>query len=259
MMKVIAIANQKGGVTKTTTTHNLGVSLAIKRKQVLLIDLDSQASLTICTGLEPLEMKRTIVDVLKKDRVPISECIERISNRLHIVTSIIDLAPMEMELLSRASREKILDRALQPIRDKYDFILIDCPPQLSILTINALSCADGVIIPVKTDYLAYRGLTQLQDSIQEIQELINPKLKVLGVIATLYEKRVADDNAILAALKREYNLLGVIKRLAIAKKGIYDGLAVVEQAPSSEISIEYNKIADMMIAGKYERTEKENG
>ena len=258
-MKVIAIANQKGGVAKTTTTHNLGVALAAKGKRVLLIDLDSQASLTISVGLEPLEVKRTIVDVLRKDGVPVSECIEQISDQLHIVTSIIDLAPMEMELLSRASREKILDRALRPVRGEYDFILVDCPPQLSILTINALSCADGVIIPVKTDYLAYRGLTQLQDSIREIQELINPELKVLGVIATLYEKRVADDNEILAALRKEYNLLGVIKRLAVAKKGIYDGLAVVEQTPGSEISIEYNKIADMMIAEKFERTEKGNG
>ena len=258
-MKVIAIANQKGGVAKTTTTHNLGVALAAKGKRVLLIDLDSQASLTISVGLEPLEVKRTIVDVLRKDGVPVSECIEQISDQLHIVTSIIDLAPMEMELLSRASREKILDRALRPVRGEYDFILVDCPPQLSILTINALSCADGVIIPVKTDYLAYRGLTQLQDSIQEIQELINPELKVLGVIATLYEKRVADDNEILAALRKEYNLLGLIKRLAVAKKGIYDGLAVVEQTPGSEISIEYNKIADMIIAEKFERTEKENG
>ena len=258
-MKVIAIANQKGGVAKTTTTHNLGVALAAKGKRVLLIDLDSQASLTISVGLEPLEVKRTIVDVLRKDGVPVSECIEQISDQLHIVTSIIDLAPMEMELLSRASREKILDRALRPVRGEYDFILVDCPPQLSILTINALSCADGVIIPVKTDYLAYRGLTQLQDSIQEIQELINPELKVLGVIATLYEKRVADDNEILAALRKEYNLLGVIKRLAVAKKGIYDGLAGVEQTPGSEISIEYNKIADMIIAEKFERTEKENG
>ena len=252
-MKVIAIANQKGGVAKTTTTHNLGVALAAKGKRVLLIDLDSQASLTISVGMEPLEVERTIVDVLKKDGVPISECIEQISERLHIVTSIIDLAPMEMELLSRASREKILDRALKPIRGNYDFILVDCPPQLSILTINALSCSDAVVIPCKTDYLAYRGLIQLENSIQEIQELINPELKVLGVIATLYEKRVADDNEILAVLKKEYNLLGVIKRLAVAKKGIYDGLAVVEQAPGSEISIEYNAIADMMIAGKFER------
>ena len=136
-MKVIAIANQKGGVAKTTTTHNLGVALAAQGKRVLLIDLDSQASLTISVGLEPLEVEQTIVDVLRKDGLPLIECVQRLNDRLHIVTSIIDLAPMEMELLSRASREKILDRALRPVREQYDFILIDCPPQLSILTINA--------------------------------------------------------------------------------------------------------------------------
>jgi chromosome partitioning protein len=222
---------------------------------VLLIDLDSQASLTISVGLEPLEMQKTVVDILKKDGTPIHECIQRLGEQLHIVTSIIDLAPMEMEMLSRASREKILDRALKPVRGEYDYILIDCPPQLSILTINALSCADGVIIPVKTDYLAYRGLTQLQDSIQEIQELINPGLKVLGVIATLYDTRVTDDREILALLKKEYNLLGVIKRLAVAKKGVYDGRAAVEQAPSSEIAKEYIAIAEMLMAGKTEREE----
>lgn len=252
-MKVIAIANQKGGVAKTTTTHNLGVALAAQGKRVLLIDLDSQASLTISVGLEPLEVEQTIVDVLRKEGLPLMECVQRLNDRLHIVTSIIDLAPMEMELLSRASREKILDRALRPVREQYDFILIDCPPQLSILTINALSCADGVVIPVKTDYLAYRGLTQLQDSIQEIQELINPGLKVLGVIATLYDTRVADDREILALLRKEYNLLGVIKRLAVAKKGIYDGLAAVEQAPNSELAKEYVAIAEMIMSGKEKR------
>nr|WP_245185350.1 AAA family ATPase [Flavonifractor sp. AGMB03687] len=252
-VKVIAIANQKGGVAKTTTTHNLGAAMAAAGKRVLLIDLDSQASLTISVGLEPLEVEQTIVDVLRKEGVPLMECVQRLSDRLHIVTSIIDLAPMEMELLSRASREKILDRALRPVREQYDFILIDCPPQLSILTINALSCADGVVIPVKTDYLAYRGLTQLQDSIQEIQELINPGLKVLGVIATLYDTRVADDREILALLRKEYNLLGVIKRLAVAKKGIYDGLAAVEQAPNSDLAKEYVAIAEMIMSGKDKR------
>ena len=250
MVKVIAIANQKGGVAKTTTTHNLGAAMAAAGKRVLLIDLDSQASLTISVGLEPLEVERTIVDVLRKDGTPFMECVQQLSDRLHIVTSIIDLAPMEMELLSRASREKILDRALREARGQYDYILIDCPPQLSILTINALSCADGVVIPVKTDYLAYRGLTQLQDSIQEIQELINPELKVLGVIATLYDTRVGDDHDILGLLCKEYNLLGVIKRLAVAKKGIYDGLAAVEQAPSSELAQEYVAIANMIMSGK---------
>ena len=257
-MKVIAIANQKGGVAKTTTTHNLGAALAAAGKKVLLIDLDSQASLTISVGLEPLEMKRTIVDVLKKDGMPIQESIQQLTEQLHIVTSIIDLAPMEMEMLSRASREKILDRALKPVREIYDFILIDCPPQLSILTINALSCADGVLIPVKTDYLAYRGLTQLQDTIQEVEELINPELQVLGVIATLYDTRVSDDREILALLKEEYNLVGVVKRLAVAKKGIYDGRAAVEQAPGSEIAKEYMAIADMIISGQMKREDMDH-
>ena len=249
MVKVIAIANQKGGVAKTTTTHNLGAAMAAAGKRVLLIDLDSQASLTISVGLEPLEVEQTIVDVLRKDGTPLMECVQQLSDRLHIVTSIIDLAPMEMELLSRASREKILDRALREARGQYDYILIDCPPQLSILTINALSCADGVVIPVKTDYLAYRGLTQ---------ELINPELKVLGVIATLYDTRVGDDHDILVLLRKEYNLLGVIKRLAVAKKGIYDGLAAVEQAPNSELAKEYVAIADMIMSGKEKKEEQEH-
>lgn len=242
-MKTIAVANQKGGVAKTTTAHNLGAALAGMGKRVLLADLDSQASLTISVGLEPLEMPLTMVDILKKDAVPAGDCVRRVRENLDIIPSIIDLATVEMEMLSRASRERILERALRPLRESYDFIIIDCPPQLSILTINALSCADGVVIPVKTDYLAYRGLTQLEDSVEEVRELINPGVRVLGVIATLYDVRVADDRDILALLEKEYTVLGVIKRRASAKKGVYDGLSVVEREPGSEIAREYAAVA----------------
>lgn len=242
-MKTIAVANQKGGVAKTTTAHNLGAALAGMGKRVLLADLDSQASLTISVGLEPLEMPLTMVDILKKDAVPAGDCVRRVRENLDIIPSIIDLATVEMEMLSRASRERILERALRPLRGSYDFIIIDCPPQLSILTINALSCADGVVIPVKTDYLAYRGLTQLEDSVEEVRELINPGVRVLGVIATLYDVRVADDRDILALLEKEYTVLGVIKRRASAKKGVYDGLSVVEREPGSEIAREYAAVA----------------
>lgn len=167
-----------------------------------MIDLDSQASLTISAGLEPLDIENNIVSILTKNGKTVKQCIQVLHDNLHIVTSIIDLARLEVDMLSRTSREKILDRALEPIKENYDYILIDCPPQLSILTINALSCCDGVIIPVKTDYLAYRGLSQLQDTIEEIKEDINPKLEVLGVIATMYEKRISDDKAILNMLKK---------------------------------------------------------
>lgn len=256
LCKIIAIANQKGGVAKTTTTHNLGVALAKRGKKVLMADLDSQASLTISTGLEPLDIDSNIVSILTKNGKDVRECIQELQPNLYIITSIIDLAQLEMEMLSRASREKILDRALAPIKNDYDYILIDCPPQLSILTINALSCADGVIIPVKTDYLAYRGLSQLYNTIDEIKELINPKLEVLGIVATMYETRVNDDTVILEQLQKNYNVIGVVKKQAATKKGLLDGLSVVEQSPSSEVSEEYISISDMIISNRYTREGK---
>lgn len=253
MSTIIALANQKGGVAKTTSTHNLGVALAGKGKKVLMVDLDSQASLTISTGLEPLEIDDNVVSVLSKNGKGIKECVQPLTDNLHIVTSIIDLARLEVEMTSRTSRETILKRALLPAKEDYDFILIDCPPQLSILTINALSCADEVIIPVKTDYLAYRGLSQLQETIDEIREEINPSLNVFGVIATMYEMKVSDDTAILELLKRHYNVLGIIKKLAVAKKGLMEGLSVVEQSPTSEVAEEYTAISNMIISEYYER------
>lgn len=247
MGSIIAFANQKGGVAKTTSTHNIAVSLSQKGKKVLMIDFDSQASLTISVGLEPYDFEKNIVSILQKNGISVLECVNKLQDNLHIITSSIELAQMEMEMLSRSSREKILDRAIAPIKANYDYILIDCPPQLSILTINALSCADYVIIPVKTDYLAYRGIEQLMETVYEIKDLINTKLKVLGVIATMYEKRVNDDTEILKELEKNYNVIGIIKKLAAAKKGIYDGLSVVEQNPTNEIAMEYNRISECIL------------
>lgn len=246
-MSIISIANQKGGVTKTTSTINVANAMNKSNKRVLLIDLDSQASLTISLGIEPTEPKYNIVNLLGKDKIDARKCITNVTDKLDVITSIIDLAQLEMELISRASREKILDRALNNIKNDYDFILIDCPPQLSILTINALSCSDYVLIPVNTDYLAYRGLTHLNDTIFEIKELINPNLKIIGIIATLFDSRVNDDKAILQLLNANFNVIGTIKKAAKAKKGILDGKSVVENYPDSEIAQEYIKISDYII------------
>ena len=247
MGTVIAFANQKGGVAKTTSTYNVGVSLARKGKKTLIIDLDSQASLTISAGLEPFDYENTIVSVLRKNGVAIEKCTLPLQENLKICPSRLELAQLEMEMIGRSMREMILKRALEPIRSDYDFILIDCPPQLSILTINALACSDFVIVPVKTDYLAYRGVELLMESIQDIKDLINPGISVLGIVATMYEQRVKDDNDILQALRDKYEVIGVIKKRAVAKKGVYDGLSVGEQDAKNDVATEYNKISDYVI------------
>ena len=248
MGKIIAFANQKGGVAKTTSTYNIGVSLARKGKNTFIIDLDSQASLTISAGLEPFDFDNTIVNVLKNEGTPIAKCVQVLQDNLTICTSRLELAQLEMEMIGRSMRETILKRAIETVRGKYDFILIDCPPQLSILTINALACCDSVVIPVKTDYLAYRGVELLMESIDATKDLINPSLSVLGVVATMYEKRVKDDNEILQALQKKYNVIGIVKKLAIAKKGVYAGRSVSEQSPNNDIATEYDKISDYIIA-----------
>lgn len=250
---IVSVANQKGGVAKTTSVFNIGVELASRGKKVLMIDFDAQASLTICAGLEPYEYEKNIVSVIR-DGIDVSECVVQLKDNLYIVTSDIALAAQEMALVVRTMRELVLQKSLSNIKDMYDYILIDCPPQLSILTINALSASDRLIVPCKTDYLSYRGLEQLQDTIDVIKNEVNGKLKVLGIIATLYEQRVKDDRDVLEFLGEKGNIIAVVKKLAIAKKGIYSGMAVVEQDAKNEIALAYKKVCDMI-----EKERKEYG
>ena len=250
---IFSVANQKGGVAKTTSVFNIGVELASRGKKVLMIDFDAQASLTICAGLEPYEYEKNIVSVIR-DGMDMGECVVKLKDNLYIVTSDIALAAQEMALVVRTMRELVLQKALNSVKDIYDYILIDCPPQLSILTINALSASDRLIIPCKTDYLSYRGLEQLQDTVDVIKNEVNGKLKVLGIIATLYEQRVKDDRDVLEFLGEKGNIIAVVKKLAIAKKGIYSGMAVVEQDAKNEIALAYKKVCDMT-----EKERKEDG
>ena len=247
MATILTFANQKGGVAKTTSTFNVGAALAKRGNNVLLIDLDPQASLTIYAGLEPYEQEQTIVDVMKQQNMDARAAIVNIRENLDIITSRIELSAVENELLSRTARELILSRALIPVKALYDYIVIDCPPQLSTLTINALACTDKVIIPCKTDYLAYRGLKQLLETVETVRSYFKPDLEVSGLLATMFESRAKDDNEILELLREEYNVLGVIKRTAQAKKGMYDGLSAVEFAPRSELAQEYERIVDALV------------
>lgn len=247
MATILTFANQKGGVAKTTSTFNVGAALAKRGNRVLMIDLDPQASLTIYAGLEPYEQEQTIVDVMKRQNMDARAAIVNIRENLDIITSRIELSAVENELLSRTARELILSRALAPVKALYDYIVIDCPPQLSTLTINALACTDKVIIPCKTDYLAYRGLKQLLETVETVRSYFKPDLEVSGLLATMFESRAKDDNEILELLREEYNVLGVIKRTTQAKKGMYDGLSAVEFAPKSELALEYEHIVDILV------------
>lgn len=247
MATIISFANQKGGVAKTTSTFNTATCLVKRGYKVLMIDLDPQASLTIYAGLEPYEHEKTIVDILKNPRQDIKECIVQIRDTLDIITSRIELAGVENELLGRTARELTLSRALNKVQENYDYIIIDCPPQLSTLTVNALACSDKVIIPCKTDYLAYRGIKQLLETVEVVRSYFKSDLEVLGLLATLYESRAKDDNEILDLLKEEYNVLAVIKRTTEAKKGMYDGLSSVEASPNSSLAKEYEKLVDLIL------------
>ena len=249
MSKVIAIANQKGGVAKTTSTFNISYVLSEMGYKVLMVDLDPQASLTIACGIEPLDIEKNIFNALQRkssDYIPIEECIIKKGN-IDFLTSSIDLASLEMEMLGWTSREHCLERCLARIRDNYDYILIDCPPQLSILTINGLTASDYILIPCKTDYLSYRGLENLLDTVEEVQELLNPRLKVIGIMATLYDKRIKDDVEVYELLKQKYGdtygILETIKLLAAAKKGVCEGISTVEKYPNSDISTAYKQVA----------------
>ena len=246
MATVISFANQKGGVGKTASTANIAACLAKHGYRTLVLDGDPQASLSISFGLEPYEYERTVVDVLKNPKQEIHECIVSIREKLDIITSRIELAGVETELLSRPARELILSRALTSVREEYDYILIDCPPQLSTLTLNCLACSDKVIIPCKTDYLAYRGIRQLLETIDVVRTYFKPDLEVLGVLATMYDSRIKDDKDILELLQEEYNVIGVVKRTAQAKKGMYDGLASVELMPKSDLAQEYEHVVDII-------------
>lgn len=242
---IVSVANQKGGVAKTTSVFNIGVELARRGKKVLMVDFDAQASLTICAGLEPYEHERNIVSVIR-DGTDVSECVVPLKDNLYIVTSDIALAAQEMALVVRTMRELVLQKALEKVKDMYDYILIDCPPQLSILTINALSASDRILIPCKTDYLSYRGLEQLNDTVEVVRNEVNRKLEVLGIIATLYEQRVKDDRDVLEYLHEKGTVITVVKKLAIAKKGIYSGMAVVEQDANNDIALAYKRVCDII-------------
>lgn len=252
-MKVYSLINQKGGVAKTTSTYNISRKLAEKGNRVLMVDMDPQASLTISTGIEPEELDKTIADVMisfngrKKENI--SNTIIQIEENLHLVPSIIDLTAADNLLHNEMSRESILKRALRSVRDYYDYCLIDCPPALNQLSINALVAANYCIIPVACEYLAFRGLEMLNDTISQVQESLNPDLKVLGVLATFHNRTIhAREN--LEKLKEGYNVIGVIGTTVKARDSVYSGKPIVVYDPKSKVAQEYTEITERIVVNE---------
>lgn len=189
MSKIIAIANQKGGVGKTTTSVNLGAGMATLGKRVLLVDIDPQGNTTSGVGVNKADVGNCIYDILINEINPLETILETQIEGLHIIPATIQLAGAEIELVSTISRELKLKKALNAVKHNYDYIIIDCPPSLGILTINSLTAADSVIIPIQCEYYALEGLSQLLNTVRLVQKNLNPHLKIEGVLLTMLDAR----------------------------------------------------------------------
>lgn len=204
MGRIIAIANQKGGVGKTTTAVNLGACLAQLGKRVLVIDIDPQGNTTSGLGIDKRHIERSVYDVLVDGVTAVEAVVPTQVKGLRALPSTIDLAGAEIELVPAISRETKLKRALEPLRASYDFMLIDCPPSLGLLTINALTAADSVLIPIQCEYYALEGLSQLTNTIRLVQGSLNPALELEGVVLTMFDGRTNLSIQVVEEVKRYF-------------------------------------------------------
>ena len=204
MSRLITLCNQKGGVGKTTTTVNLGAALAEQGQRVLMVDLDPQGALTAYWGLETENSSVTIYQLLLNDSQPATEAIRRVRERIDVIPADIDLAAAEIELFSALGRERILKELLSKVQDGYDFVMVDCPPNLGLLTVNALVACHGVIIPLQCEYFAMRGLSMLLDTLHKVKRRLNPQLDILGILPTLYNSRTRHAQEVLAEVRRMF-------------------------------------------------------
>lgn len=252
-MKCIILLNQKGGVAKSTSTYNLAAAKALSGKSVLMIDLDPQASLTIMAGIEPGEDRlegHSTCDLFEPKRDPY-DAIFKVEasglDNLYIIPSDIDLAEKEKDLILRMHSEVKLQKAVRKMAEDFDYIFIDCPPQLGQLSINALVAADEVIIPCKTDYVSYRGLRALLDTVAQIREEdLNEHLVVKGIIGTFYEERVTDQRTILDMISEKAPVIGTVRKSADISRNVVNGLPVVLAMKTSKTAEEYINIADQL-------------
>ena len=203
---IVAVANQKGGVAKTTSVASLGAAFAELGKRVLLVDLDAQACLTFSLGVDPDEVEVSINEVLVGRGVAARDAIVACADGVDLIPSAIELAGAEAQLLPRPGREYVLRSALEPVREEYDVILLDCSPSLGVLTLNALTASQGLIVPMMCEMLSHRGVGQLLDTVADVQSILNPALEVYGILPTLFDGRSNHARAVLADVGTRYGL-----------------------------------------------------
>lgn len=254
---VVAVVNQKGGVAKTTSVASLGAAFVELGRRVLLVDLDAQASLTFSLGLDPDAVRSSVYDVMI-GTAPATGAIHPTDDGVDLIPSTIELAGAEAQLLSRPGREYVLRSALEGVLDDYDVVLLDCAPSLGVLTLNALTAAQQVVIPLQCEMLSHRGVGQLLDTIADVQRILNRDLSVLGVLPTMYDARTTHSRAVLADVEERYGLpmfTPIPKSVRFAEAPAV-GRSILATARGSKGAEAYREVASSMLGSWGERARK---
>ena len=250
MGKIIAIANQKGGVGKTTTTVNLAAALGVLEQKVLLLDADPQANATSGLGIEVESVENGTYQVLEHTVTAREARVKTNSPNVDIIPAHIDLVAIEIELVDKEKRESMLKQALAPIKEDYDYIIIDCAPSLGLITVNALTSADSVIIPIQCEYYALEGLGKLLNTIKSIQKIHNPDLEIEGLLLTMYDSRLRLSNQVVAEVKKHFHNMvfkTIIQRNIRLGEAPSFGESIISYDATSRGAVNYINLAHEII------------
>ena len=250
-MKTIVLTNQKGGVAKTTTCYNLATVKAQEGKKVLMVDLDPQGALSAGLGVQHHDLELTVHNLLVEPRVSIDDVLMRTRvDGLDLLPSNIDLSAAEIQLVTEVGREQTLGRVLHPVLDRYDYVLIDCQPSLGLLTVNALACADSVIIPMECEYFSLRGLALLNDTVEKVHDRLNPKLELAGIVVTMFDARTLHAREVMARVVEVFGDVvydTVINRTVRFPETSVAGEPITTWAPKSAGAEAYRALAREVI------------